>query len=829
MADPDNPDSAAPKTETHTPASRVVLMADRADGAEELARALQAEGLSVLSCDVIALPERAARVDPFAVVVDIEQPNAAPALTRLLEIVERTLVIAAVGTVETARRLNLAAAERARLFVRPFSTDEVLAYFRDIARLDGQAPKRAPPSSRGSTTGIGAHDSDAILLSDFPAIAGLPEVESILPELDGGPISTRLAGRLSPEIETLLEVSARRVDELEQEQSHPGPESEVLVPAEMLAMVDDLLSLEDSPATRGGMDLSGMFHAPPSRGSEPWMVAPPSSQGAAYDSHPSWPTGIPEAVGSDLGSFPTASLSDEATGLAEGAEPADRQSDRQSDAPGTSIGLGEETSVPVGGTLVGHSSPLESSHAAPRPPSGPPTPGTMPPQRTETGHRTELLSGAIGLESELPPVQPLSSGPSTGIDAEVRRRFAAGDDYATDGPPDSAFMTHELSPHTVGQSPLHGRQGPASRDSQLPLTTLGQPPSALEPVPDSRLLPQGDPFEMLANAVRRRMTGALVLSSTDHQAVRRVLLRDGDIVTAASEHDADTLVNFLVQRGDLSPEVSQMRSARFPQTGRHAAAALIANGFLGQDDLWPVLRAHAEWIIARALRVTPSLGHLEREPPERLRAEPNVFGGAAGVEVFIESARRVLAPEEALQRLGGRMAVLGEGPSIALLAESALTADELDRVHHGVGSPIAAVLDEEVTGFEAVVYALVMLGILSARAPSRKPLTSEAPDVDPLDADAVRQRVQARMALVQEADYFALLGVPPSATSYEIRRAFLELRRTFEPTRLLTAATAELRDDVMVIVEVLEEAYQILRDPHRRSRYRRALEADGPS
>src|SRR5690606_948188 len=134
---------------------------------------------------------------------------------------------------------------------------------------------------------------------------------------------------------------------------------------------------------------------------------------------------------------------------------------------------------------------------------------------------------------------------------------------------------------------------------------------------------RGDPFEMLAGAVTRRMTGALVLRREDGTALRRVLMRDGDLVNAASEHEADALVHFLVQRGDLSPEVAQMRHNRLPHTGRHAAAALIANGFLGQDDLWPVLRAHAEWIIGRALTETPSLGHLEREPPERLRAEPN--------------------------------------------------------------------------------------------------------------------------------------------------------------------------------------------------------------
>jgi curved DNA-binding protein CbpA len=80
------------------------------------------------------------------------------------------------------------------------------------------------------------------------------------------------------------------------------------------------------------------------------------------------------------------------------------------------------------------------------------------------------------------------------------------------------------------------------------------------------------------------------------------------------------------------------------------------------------------------------------------------------------------------------------------------------------------------------------------------------------------------MQLVDDGDYFALLGVPREATGYEVRRAFLELRRAFDPSRVLTPEIADLADDVRKIVVVLEEAYDILKDAARRDRYRRAIE-----
>ena len=96
---------------------------------------------------------------------------------------------------------------------------------------------------------------------------------------------------------------------------------------------------------------------------------------------------------------------------------------------------------------------------------------------------------------------------------------------------------------------------------------------------------------------------------------------------------------------------------------------------------------------------------------------------------------------------------------------------------------------------------------------------------DPIDDDAVRAKIQARRALVDDGDYFALLGVPRAATGYDIRRSYVELRRQFDPSEVLRQNTLDLQEDLDTILEVLDEAYEILRDNQRRERYRRAIES----
>jgi hypothetical protein len=365
--------------------------------------------------------------------------------------------------------------------------------------------------------------------------------------------------------------------------------------------------------------------------------------------------------------------------------------------------------------------------------------------------------------------------------------------------------------------------------SWAPVEPLRGPSVRPAPVVSSGVvLGPGEARRYLAEAIARRSTGALAFTHED--VVRRVVVRDGDLVTASSSAERETLAHFLGARGELPREDVEKLATKLPPYGRHAGAALVAHGFLRQDQLWNVLRAHAEWIASAVLRLPSGIAQLEPEPPGRLRAEPSVFGASTGAEIFVELVRRAVPPEEALERLGGEASRIGDGPQHGLLAECNLPPHDLDLLSRVRGGTVADLLarapDADIV---AAVHGLALLGVLEivpapdfARAASRSPAD---PEIAALDEEAIRGRIRARLELVDEGDYFAVLGVARDATGYEVRRAFLELRRAFEPSRILTPRLADLADDVRKIITVIEEAYEILRDNARRERYRRAIDA----
>jgi hypothetical protein len=337
----------------------------------------------------------------------------------------------------------------------------------------------------------------------------------------------------------------------------------------------------------------------------------------------------------------------------------------------------------------------------------------------------------------------------------------------------------------------------------------------------------GDATHLVGRAIAARTSGSLCIVAG--RVERRIVMHEGDIVTCASTAEDESLIAFLGARGDLPRETVRRLGAKFAPFGRHAGAALVARGYLLQDQMWPTLRAHAEWVFGRSLQWVESRVLVEAQAPGRLAAEPGVFGGAPGAEVFVEIVRRIVAPGEGIDRLGGPTCRLARGPAAELINECGLRSADVEIVRNSTGRTLGDVLEGAPDAdFASALFALAELGIvdvLPAVGHAAEPAAGSASaGAVALDADAVRERVRARLQLVEDGDYFAVLGVAREATGYEVRRAFLELRRAFDPSRLLSPDVADLADDVRMITTVLDEAYEILKDSARRERYRRAIE-----
>ncbi|MDI1444916.1 hypothetical protein [Polyangium sp. 6x1] len=846
----------------NTPRRDVILIADASAEGQTIASALRAQGFAVAFAPIERLEARVLDESPRVLLVDIDQPGARDAIERLRELPGgEDAELVCLGSRIRAAEIG-AHSTAGRSFARPLDIHAIVA---QIAALADPAPldDDSIVDDRGAAAIRPGETLPPGLLDDgtgaFPpafqsAFPGAPEIAemgvSIFPpdESDGPSPPTLLPThpmQLSPELMGLLAAAEQRVLAETPSSSTPPQAAEeevdLVLGDEFLAILEEPL---DAEADSSQSDLGNTGGIDPGTGPNALSITtgqfaltegnttapnPPVSSSAAIE---------PPSVGDLVLDMPPTPQPSEPTGKTAPAGSTPRSPELRgasSEAPVTAWEPRPSRITDDAGTPVRPTETTAASRAIESRPTSVPTPPRPPPPVIEPmiDVAPPTVFPARWTVPSMPRLSPTLGGYAPASGATPPNLSSTLGGYA---PASGATPPNPQSPPTAPS--ILGR----ASDAPPPSVRLAPPvPPPPAPVPSSRpahasqdarseqatVLGPGDAPRALARAIASRATGSLAIH--EGGSVRRVVLQDGDVVTAGSGVADEALLSFLSARGDLERDVAHRLAGKLPPSGRHAGAALIAHGFLQQDALWPVLRAHAEWIIGRAILVESGTLELESEPPGRLRAEPNVFGGATGAEVFVEIVRRVIPPEAAFVRLGGAAARFDAGPRMSLLSECALLPDEAALVGQAPGVTVGELAGRSGPDITPLFYALVCLEVLVALTPARPATADRRPAEDPLDEEAIRMRVRARVALVEDGDYFALLGIGRTATSYEIRRAYLELRRFFEPSRLLTAATADLQGDVRLVIEVLDEAYEILKDGTRRERYRRAIEAGPPA
>lgn len=772
------------------PGVGLIFVSDASAEAERLTVALRSRGYPTIDVPLGLLQNRVAVQRPDLILCDADASDALETLQALREragsdALPVVLLGDANGALERGELTELAQAS----FTRPV---EVYTLLRKVEALIGAPPEDAGPGPLVTTSRApvlvaaarkpyryeGARSDDAPPSDAALAPASRPSMPSSLPpdQIEARPASVSASAdsaeprssEMSPALSNLLaEAEQRMAREKLSDQVTPrlSPEAELdaLLPSDVLASLDEPLDDDDDlDLELGHGTRSGSEDEGTSPGSRTGEPTPGSKTGGMNGERRS---SAPPPGSDTRGGAPSARP------IHMPAEDEEEDDDPQSRVTNP------------GGPLSSFGRPLaQAMQTLP--------PGTSTSERTSEPPPTPSVAPRATASS--PSAAPVSATPSSSIDG---------------------FSVESSGKTSLGTNVQSDLPGPLSA------TTAGAPASSeLEVDADMA------PLSALATAVRERATGALVVENSD--GIRRVVLRDGDFVTAASGAGDESLVGFLSGRGDLDPEASKELATRLPAFGRHAGAALIAHGHLKQDELWSVLRAHAEWLIGVTLKLEQGHTEWERDIPERLSAEPAVFGGSTGAEVFVETVRRILEPRAAWKRLGGSSARLFGGAHAELLGECALSRQEVELVRRAREAALETLAAEMPSDFPCVLLALVELGVLASGPVLENPSSlPPQPSSDGLDDQALRTRVKNRLALVMEGDYFSLLGVARSATEYQIRRAYEDLKAEFAPSRILTARNADLSTDVTTIHEVLDEAFDILSDAVRRERYRRAIEA----
>jgi hypothetical protein len=404
----------------------------------------------------------------------------------------------------------------------------------------------------------------------------------------------------------------------------------------------------------------------------------------------------------------------------------------------------------------------------------------------------------------------------------------------------------------------------AASSSEAARLAIDQP--IARPLPEEGSLADSDVCALLLQLHAAGYCGRLVVARGDGE--KQIDFDGGTPIAARSSFAHDRLGDLLFREGKLTREQHARTRELTVEPGRKTAQAFVELGLLKANEIFPALRRQAEEILYSIFAWTQGTFRLvaaEVPAEERLRLSAHPWA------LYLEGVRR----KYGLDRLGelvGADAVLH--PTTALeqvLVDAALTAAER-RVADGidgtrsiaelvrlgatrktaVGDPPrpGEIVDE--TGVFGLAWFLLSVGAAQleamheARGAARVDVRAVSTVVEPLDAgeSAVerrrarrernetpadravdRERVRAKRAQLDDADYFAILGVERDATPHEIARAHDRLAAEFAPGRFPPELRDELAADLALIAATLDEARRVLADDAVRTAYRSHLAA----
>ncbi|MBW2463305.1 MAG: hypothetical protein JRH11_16770, partial [Deltaproteobacteria bacterium] len=177
--------------------------------------------------------------------------------------------------------------------------------------------------------------------------------------------------------------------------------------------------------------------------------------------------------------------------------------------------------------------------------------------------------------------------------------------------------------------------------------------------------------------------------------------------------------------------------------------------------------------------------------------------------VIAEGARRRISASRFRQLMGGGALVIdvrpGFGASAARLGLEPEVAHIVERHDEAdLDELLGAAPAEE--GLAGVLYALWAVGAVGVSAGAANRTAPRDP------ADALQAIIEAAYALSEDGSYFDVLGVSPNAMLRELRAAYVDRRRELRQIDLDAHALTRLGPERRDALEVVEEAWEVLRD-----------------
>lgn len=325
----------------------------------------------------------------------------------------------------------------------------------------------------------------------------------------------------------------------------------------------------------------------------------------------------------------------------------------------------------------------------------------------------------------------------------------------------------------------------------------------------------------------QKVTGKVLVRSGSN--TKALFFEDGIPVGIHSSLAHERLEELLLREGLLDRAAYTEARVKDLTSPRQLAAHLVERGWLRANELFPIVRRHLEegvitlfeWDTGSVIFEADLIPDMEKVRLPR----PLAASIMAGI-------RRKFLLERLIHELGGPASLIAptskEKRSAVTPDSEALGLTRQEReIFHLVNGlrPIEEIVF--ISGCDAVLvyrvlFAGIVTGLLTVLVKGIRPSEGES-EAREREFAIGKRRIEAKLEHVSRGSYFDILGVPESASPYEIEQAYQRTTREFHPGQFAHPSYQNVASQLALIRRTLDEAYDVLSDDVLREDYRRSL------
>jgi curved DNA-binding protein CbpA/translation initiation factor IF-1 len=351
---------------------------------------------------------------------------------------------------------------------------------------------------------------------------------------------------------------------------------------------------------------------------------------------------------------------------------------------------------------------------------------------------------------------------------------------------------------------------PAGSGMRLGIAKSGMPEGSLLHFPLS---------DTLIGLHRALKTGVLIIQ---HGAtMKKLYIRNGDMINAASNLEADQLGRILLRQKKLTEEHFSVAMEEEKKTGRHHSEILIRNGHLKPEHLVSALKQQTRTIIDSIFSLRDAYFSFQEVPfpsDDVLTLNPSMS------DLLYHQLKKHADTGLIREYLFDHIVNFSASP---LKLFQHITMDERDKA-------VLSLVDGRTTIEEIIrlapydqvsvmqtVYALLEARILEIQmdgATSRGIAFEKVVDKIQDVPDSITGKIETLHSGYKQMSYYEVLGIHQNAAEDEIKKAYFKLVKEFHPD-LHFNLPRDMKNKLLEIFVYMTEAYLTLKDPQKRREY----------